>query len=84
MNFNIVYLPKTKKHLKKIDRQYISKIFAAIEQLPKDKKLGKPLTGKLKGKFSLRVWPYRVIYSVQKENKRIIIEAIAHRKDVYS
>ncbi len=79
----IVYLPKTKKHLKKIDKKYFTKIFNGIELLATKPDSGKLLVGKLQGKRSLRVWPYRVVYSVSQEKSLIIIEAIQPRQDIY-
>ncbi len=43
---------------------------------------------KLKGQFysdifKLRIGSYRILYSLDKQNKRIIIEFIGHRKNIY-
>ncbi|NCN06676.1 MAG: type II toxin-antitoxin system RelE/ParE family toxin [Candidatus Pacebacteria bacterium] len=79
----IVYLPKTKKHFRQLDKKQISRIINAIELLPTTPDLGKQLVGKLRGKRSLRVWPYRVVYSLDQKQNLIIIEAVQHRKEVY-
>ena len=42
-----------------------------------------PLTGKLSGLFKLRVGDYRVLYEIVRNEKKIIIHAIGHRRDVY-
>lgn len=44
---------------------------------------GKPLEGELKGYYSIRAWPYRIIYSVNKKENRIEVHKIAHRQGVY-
>lgn len=44
---------------------------------------GKALAGELKGYYSLRVWPYRIIYSINSKEKRIEVHKIAHRQGVY-
>ncbi len=70
--------------LKRIDRQYISKILDAIESLAKN-----PFpvqSRKLKDSescYRLRVGDYRVIYQVDTENKFVIIYHVRHRKDAY-
>lgn len=46
--------------------------------------LGKPLRYSLKGYRRLRVGDYRVIYSVEEAEKRVIVAAIGHRKDIYA
>ncbi len=43
---------------------------------------GKPLRYSLKGLRRLRVGDYRIIYQIK--DKRVIILAIKHRKDVYN
>ena len=44
---------------------------------------GKPLKFGLKGKYSLRVGQFRIIYSVKQEIITVFVLEIAHRKDVY-
>jgi len=51
--------------------------------LKSDPLLGKPLSGKLKGLSSIRVWPYRIIYEFDQTAKIIKIHRIQHRKEVY-
>lgn len=54
----------------------------AIRKLAQNPQSGKKLQGKLEGTYSLRVWPYRILYEFTK-NKHILITDIGHRKDVY-
>ncbi len=44
-------------------------------------KLGKPLHGKLKGYFKLRVDEYRVVYQIKKDEVVIFVFKIGQRKD---
>ncbi len=41
------------------------------------------LTGPLRGLFRLRVGDYRVLYSMDRENRRIVVRAVQHRSEVY-
>jgi len=43
--------------------------------------VGKPLTGKLKGLWRLRVGDWRIIYEIA--GSKVIIYTIGNRKDVY-
>ncbi len=70
---NLLELPKDKQKL----------IAKKISILKIDPFLGKPLSGKLKGALSIRVWPYRIIYEFDSKTKIVIIHKIQHRKDVY-
>jgi len=57
------------------------KIKKKINALEKDYKLGKKLKGELVGSFSVRAWPYRIIYVINK--KELWIVSILHRQGVY-
>ncbi|WP_339047494.1 type II toxin-antitoxin system RelE/ParE family toxin [Candidatus Mesenet endosymbiont of Phosphuga atrata] len=46
-------------------------------------KLGKPLSYKLKGYFSLRIGDYRIIYRIEVPEHKVLITAIGHRKEIY-
>jgi mRNA interferase RelE/StbE len=46
-------------------------------------KLGKPLKGVLKGLYRYRWGDYRIIFASDREEGRISILHIGHRKDVY-
>ena len=43
----------------------------------------KKLRGKLRGKHRLKIGPFRIIYLVDKERNRVIIESIGPRGDIY-
>lgn len=44
---------------------------------------GKQLRGELDEHFSLRAWPYRIIYKINRQEKRAEVSAILHRQGVY-
>jgi addiction module RelE/StbE family toxin len=79
-----VALPKrVLKQQNKIPRQYNIKIDKILMELRTDPLLGKPLTGEFKGQYSVRAWPYRVIYQILKQEKIILITTIQHRQGAY-
>jgi mRNA-degrading endonuclease RelE of RelBE toxin-antitoxin system len=57
------------------------KVVAKIQSLTRDPRVGKPLVGPLKGKWSLRVGDYRFMYEVGKA--RIVVLTVNHRREVY-
>ena len=71
------------KELGKVPEPVRGRIVRALRSLEHDPYIGKALKGELKGLFSLRVWPYRIIYSVM--NSQLIVEVIdvGHRQGVY-
>lgn len=59
------------------------KVRKKLSSLPSNPYAGKKLTGELIDIYSLRVWPYRILYEVNKRMKRIEILKIAHRQGAY-
>ncbi len=56
----------------------------AIHSIAADpRRMGKPLHLELKGQWSARRGPYRIIYSIDDSTDTITVTAIAHRADVY-
>ncbi|MBI5412910.1 type II toxin-antitoxin system RelE/ParE family toxin [Candidatus Peregrinibacteria bacterium] len=82
--FKIFYSDQALKNLKKIEKKWQIKIMQAIEGLKQNPFEGKKLQGKLIGLFSLRVWPYRIIYILEKQKAMAIILDIGHRQGVYN
>jgi mRNA-degrading endonuclease RelE of RelBE toxin-antitoxin system len=41
------------------------------------------LGGKLKGCYSLRAWPYRIIYQIIKKSLYVAVIRILHRQGAY-
>lgn len=79
-----VYLTSnTQKLYKKIgDERVKLRIKRALYKLSQNPYAGKKLKGDLAGQYSLRIWPYRIIYYL-KSKKNIIVTDIGHRKGVY-
>lgn len=67
-------------HLPKPEQAKVKKKFLLLEQ---DPTAGKKLTGELSGIHSLRAWPYRILYEINKKEKRVEVHKIAHRQGVY-
>ncbi len=70
---NFSSLPKTEQ--KKVNRKLLA--------LQKNPLAGKPLKGQFQGFYSLKAWPYRIIYTLNKP-KNITVHKILHRQSVYN
>ncbi|MEK9175723.1 MAG: type II toxin-antitoxin system RelE/ParE family toxin [Patescibacteria group bacterium] len=81
--YQVVLTSAAQKSLKKIDKRYRVRIDKALFALAENPWLGKSLNGELDGFFSLRVWPYRIIYTVYKNEAIVFVIDIDHRQDVY-
>ncbi len=70
-----------------IDRLPMKAAAAALEAIHSiatdPRRMGKPLHLELKGQWSARRGPYRIIYSIDDSTETITVTAIAHRADVY-
>lgn len=72
------------KDLSRLERgqpDIYKKVLAKINSLLDDPKTGKPLIGPLKGKWSLRVGDWRIIYEVR--GAAVTILTVNHRREVY-
>ena len=83
-SFNLQWRTSTKKDLRRIPRQAVSRIVAEVANLTKE-----PLphgSEKLTGSermYRIRVGDYRVIYELLRDAKIVEIQRVRHRKDVY-
>ena len=85
MAFYKVYLkPSIKKDLRRLPKELIPKLLEKIERLSEEP-LPKQAV-KLKGSerhYRIRAGEYRVIYEVNQEAQRVLIQYIRHRREVY-
>ncbi|MDI6803345.1 MAG: type II toxin-antitoxin system RelE/ParE family toxin [Bacteroidota bacterium] len=81
---NIEFTKEAVKGLDALERsqpKYFNRIVSKIQSLVDDPHSGKRLVGPLKGKSSMRVGDYRIIYEIVKTT--IYILTINHRREVY-
>lgn len=84
MAYKILWDVRAYRELKHLDVTIAVSILNTLNKLYEDpRKIGKPLKGKFKQKFRLRVGDYRVLYSINDQDKTVLIIAIGHRKDIY-
>ncbi len=81
--FDVFLKPKAQKQFDALPVRDREKVFNALEGLREDPFAGKKLQGELYGLYSLRVWPYRIIYTIEKRMIIVTVVAIGQRKDVY-
>ncbi len=80
--FDLVLTKEAQKdliHLPKNENKKILKKFGLLKEYPLS---GKLLKGDFAGFYSLRAWPYRIIYTIEK-TKIIVIHRVEHRQSVY-
>ena len=81
---NVALTKRAVKDLNNLEHdqpEIFRKIVAKIDSLGEDPRVGKPLVGPLKGKWSLRIGNYRIIYEIGKAT--IVVLTVSHRREVY-
>jgi len=58
-------------------------MLATLAVLAENPHAGKKLKGEYKDFYSIRAWPYRVIYYIHKKEVLIIVVRISHRQGAY-
>lgn len=81
--YYIEFTEQAEKVLSKLPALVVNKIKNRTAKLSTDPYLGKALSGEYKGTYSLRVWPYRVIYEIIKQRLVVTVIYIGHRQGIY-
>lgn len=71
---------KNYKRLSPSEQKKIKKKLISLETNPL---AGKKLEGEFEDKYSIRAWPYRIIYKFNKKEQRVEVSAIVHRQGAY-
>lgn len=80
---NVVFSKDAQKQLEKLPKAEAKKVVRKIEQLEQFPYSAKKLSGKLEEVYSLRAWPYRIIYQIYPRDENILILQVEHRQGVY-
>jgi mRNA interferase RelE/StbE len=83
--YDLIWNEGVLKDLKALDRRKARELVDSIKSrlAANPVGLGKPLKGVFKGLYRYRYGDYRVIYVLDRADKKVIILHIRHRKDVY-
>ena len=83
MVFVLVLKPSARKSLGKIPVSDREKVVKVLESIENDPYSGKRLQGELQSLYSVRMWPYRIIYEIYKRELIVIVIKIGSRQGVY-
>ena len=85
MPYSLEYMYKAERALARLDpqvarsiRQKLNRLAENAEALPHE-----ALTGRYRGSFRIRIGDYRAIYDLDRTNRKISIDEIGHRREVY-
>lgn len=71
------------KQYRRLPVQEQKKINKKLMNLEQNPLFGKRLEGEMQGIYSLKAWPYRILYEINAIEKRIEIHKILHRQGAY-
>ena len=83
MEYQLKVKPKAEKELKKLPKNIYYKALSTFTVLSCNPYIGKKMQGEYDGCYSHRVWPYRIIYKIHKQELVILVIRVAHRQGVY-
>ena len=83
--YELAFHPNVAKDLRGLDKSIRQRILSRIEWLVDhvEELRHEPLTAQWAGMYRLRIGDYRVIYDLEREQRRIIIYAVGHRREIY-
>lgn len=79
----LILTKNSEKDFSKLPKVEKKKVLKKLKNIESNPILGKPLAGELKSLYSIRAWPYRIIYEFNKKEGRLVIHKIQHRQGVY-
>lgn len=79
----LIITPRVEKQVLKLPKNQRERITKKLRLLEKYPYSGKLLTGDMHEHYSLKAWPYRIIYKIVKEQKLLLVNSIEHRQGVY-
>lgn len=82
--FTIILSPLALKRYKNIGAKDRPKVDKKMNLLANNPLIGKALQGEYKNRYSLCVWPLRIIYRFNSDSQIITIITIDYRGNVYS
>lgn len=82
--YQVILSRSAANQIKKLPLRYKKSALETLKDLKTNPLLGKALIRELKGRFSFQFGPYRIIYKINKKEKRVEVLAIRHRKFAYN
>jgi mRNA interferase RelE/StbE len=85
VSFTVVFSATAVRDMDRIPPRIIPAIveFVYGDLAENPRRVGKPLSRDLEGRFSARRGPYRVLYSIDVDEMTVAILRVDHRADVY-
>jgi len=83
MVYSLFFKNTAVKSISKLSSKDKHKVSIVLETLKTKPFSGKKLAGEFKDLYSIRAWPYRIIYTVIKKELVVLVVDVARRQGVY-
>lgn len=80
---NIGLSKKAEKEFHQLPKSEAKKVGRKLKLLGESPFMGKKLHGELASQYSLRAWPYRIVYEISDSKEQVTVVTIEHRQGVY-
>lgn len=74
---------RAKKEIAALPKKEQQRVVAAFDVLRENPFAGKKMQGEYEGAWSLRVWPYRILYTIHQEIVTVTVLRVGHRQGIY-
>ncbi len=81
--YKIISLPRFEKDLAKLEKEAKRRALKSLSTLETSPHSYKELHGSLKGKHTMRIGDYRLIYAIDEKTQTVYLLTITHRKHAY-
>ena len=78
-SYSIFISKSVRKSLLRVPSPWLERIEDAIDVLCYDPQIGEKMSGKLANCRKIRIWPYRIIYKLDKSKGVVQIMEVGHR-----
>ncbi|MDD5026096.1 MAG: type II toxin-antitoxin system RelE/ParE family toxin [Candidatus Peribacteraceae bacterium] len=81
--YAVVLKKRAEKDIAALRRKDQQRVLSALDVLRENPFAGKRLQGEYEGAWSLRIWPYRIIYVIHRRAVTVVVLRVGHRQGVY-
>ncbi len=81
--YRLMALPRFEKDLENLDRETRRRVISTLAALEDSPYSFKALHGDLRGKHTMRVGDYRIIYAIDESSKTVYLMTCRHRRRAY-
>jgi mRNA interferase RelE/StbE len=79
----VVLARSARAQVLELNERFMEAVMDGLGLLEADPEVGRPLRGKLRGLWVLRIGVYRLIYQVRDNGKTVRVVAVRHRAHAY-